>query len=492
MVVSREVVVVVTKRFLLNILLLTIIFLGFAQNKASDVSSSVYKKRVLDNIEIDILSSYYTQDGDNAAVTGGIGTEKLDDGAFNINIAIPLNADGVLTIDGTVSAYTSASSSNLNPFSGASSGGDDEDDDKDNSSKVTGSPWVESSGASKQDVWVNGNIGYSHSSDDRNYIWGANVNFANEYDYSSLGFGASFARLFNDQNTELGIKGNIYLDMWRPEYPTEIAEYVHYNGNFSAGYFQDIDIFDNDGNVVTGSNGWSPITNTLIDDKGRDSYSLSLSLSQMLSMNSQISLFFDLVSQKGWLANPMQRVYFKDKDNFYIGNASDIPNYTTTSNREVFQLADDIERLPDNRLKVPMGMRFNYYINEYFVLRNYYRYYADDWGLVSHTADIEVPVKVSQSFTLYPSYRYYTQTEAKYFAGYEEHLSTEEFYTSDFDLSKFYSSQFGFGIQYNDLLSKTNFWMLGLKNINLNYSYSKRNTGLEFHIISLGTKFMVK
>ncbi len=500
MVENQEVAVDVTKRILLTIALLAITALGFAQGNTSDKTSSVYKKRVLENIEIDILSSYYTQDGDHAAVTGGIGTEKLDDTAFNISIAIPLSDDDVLSIDGTVSAYTSASSSNLNPFSGASSGeddddkdGDDDDDDDDYSTSATrGSPWLESSGASREDVWVSGNLAYSHTSDDRNNIWGANVNFANEYDYSSLGFGASFAKLFNEQNTELGIKGNVYLDTWRPEYPTEIAEYVHYNGNFSAGFFQDVDILDSNGIVVSGADGWKPISNTLIEDKARDSYSLSLNLSQMLSMNAQVSLFVDLVMQKGWLANPMQRVYFQDKDNFFIGNAADIPNYTTTSNREVFQLADDIERLPDNRLKTPMGMRFNYFVNEFVVLRNYYRYYTDDWGIDSHTADIEVPIKISQSFTVYPSFRYYTQTQAEYFADYEEHLSTEEFYTSDYDLSKFNSSQFGLGIQYNDLFSKTNFWMLGLKNINLNYSYSKRNTGLEYHIVSLGTKFMIK
>jgi hypothetical protein len=405
-----------------------------------------------------------------------------------------LNEDDVLTIDGTVSAYTSASSSNLNPFSGASSGGDDDDDDDDkddNTASVTGSPWVESSGASKQDVWGSGNVAYSHTSDDRNNIWSANVNFATEYDYSSFGFGGSFTKLFNQQNTEIGIKTNIYLDSWSPEYPTEIAEYIHYNGDFSSGFFQDVDILDSNGNIVDGSDGWSPISNTLINNKGRETYSLSLSTSQVLTMNAQISLFFDLVIQRGWLANPMQRVYFQDRDNFYIGTASDIPNYTSPSNTEVFQLADDIERLPDNRLKTPIGMRFNYYINEYFVLRNYYRYYADDWGIDSHTADIELPVKISESFTLYPSYRFYTQKESKYFAPYEEHLSTDEFYTSDFDLSKFNSSQYGFGIQYKDIFTKAHLWLLGLKNINLNYSYSKRNTGLESHTISLGTKFIL-
>lgn len=97
----------------ISLLVLLISFYGFSQN----VNKS-FKKRVLENAEVDLISSFYSQDGDNAAVTGGIGTEKLTDVASNLTISIPLNEDDVLTIDGTISAYTSASSSNLNPFDG--------------------------------------------------------------------------------------------------------------------------------------------------------------------------------------------------------------------------------------------------------------------------------------------------------------------------------------------------------------------------------------
>ena len=38
------------------------------------------------------------------------------------------NADDVLTADFGISAYSSASSSNINPFSGASGGEDDDDE----------------------------------------------------------------------------------------------------------------------------------------------------------------------------------------------------------------------------------------------------------------------------------------------------------------------------------------------------------------------------
>ncbi|SFS52995.1 Protein of unknown function [Lutibacter maritimus] len=491
-----DVINVIMKKYI-GLFILFISFFAFSQNE-----NNTYKKRVLENTEVDLISSFYGQDGDNAAVTGGIGTEKLTDVATTITVSIPLNDNDIFTIDATISAYSSASSSNLNPFdaSGASRGGDDDDDEHDDRSAkptaigpATGSPWVESSGASKSDVWVNGDIGYSHASENRNSIIGANLSFAKEFDYTSIGVGGNFTKLFNEKNTEIGLKANIYMDSWQPVYPTEIKSYKEVNKNLNDGFFEGVDILDQNGAIInkTGSTVWSPFNTTLVENKSRNTYSASISFSQILSKKAQISIFLDVVQQNGWLANPMQRVYFGDRANYYIGNASSIANYTSPKNTDVFQLADDIERLPDTRFKLPIGARFNYYLNEVVSLRTYYRYYYDDWGITSHTANIELPIKISDTYTLYPTYRYYTQTAADYFAPYEELLSTSEFYTSDYDLSEFNANQFGFGVSYTDIFTTRRIWKLGLKSIDLKYSNYKRNTGLTAGIISAGFKFVM-
>ena len=95
---------------------------SFSQEKDSTV---VFKKRVLEATEVDFLLSYYKQDGVHSSVSGGMGSEKLTDLASNIVVTMPMNADDILTVDAGLSAYTSASSSNINPFngSGASGGG---------------------------------------------------------------------------------------------------------------------------------------------------------------------------------------------------------------------------------------------------------------------------------------------------------------------------------------------------------------------------------
>ena len=65
-------------RLLIILPLLFFISTGFAQEENAD-QSGTYKKRVLENTEIDLLFNYYNQDGENAAVTGGRGTEELSD-----------------------------------------------------------------------------------------------------------------------------------------------------------------------------------------------------------------------------------------------------------------------------------------------------------------------------------------------------------------------------------------------------------------------------
>ncbi len=496
-----------------NILFLTLLFISFyGYSQKSATGSNPYQKRVLENTEVDLITSLYGQTGDNAAVTGGIGSEKLSDVASNIIVSIPVNSNDVFTINTTISAYTSASSSNLNPFDYSGStfknveNGKNEDKDKSEINAKSGAsqtgntvvnrgptPWLESTGASRSDVWINGTFDYSHSSANRNTIVGGNISASHEFDYLSLGFGGRIAKLFNQKNTEIDIKGNVYLDTWNPRYPTEIHSYITANENLNSGFFSGITIYDQNRLAIdkNSPDAWKPINTTLVTDKKRNSYSASFSFSQIISKKAQLSLFLDVVQQKGWLSNPMQRVYFGDKANFFIGNASSINNYTSKSNTDVFQLADDIERLPHARLKIPFGARFNYFINEKLSLRTYYRYYSDDWGINSHTASIELPFKISDKFTFYPSYRYYTQTAAKYFAPFEKHVSTELYYTSDYDLSKYNSSQIGFGISYLDIFTKSRIWKLGLKKIDLKYSNYKRNTGLNSGIVSLGFKFVM-
>jgi hypothetical protein len=439
----------------MRVLLVLISLLISADIFCQDTTSqTLYKKRVLENTEVDILMSYYTQDGNNSAVTGGIGTEELTDLTPTIVVSIPLNDDDVLTIDAGISAYSSASSSNIDPFDG----------------DRPADPYYASSGASRSDVWA-GFVGtYSHSSDDRNSIWAANASFSAEYDYLSLGFGGSYTRLFNHKNTEWSIKGNVYLDKWSAIYPIELSTYEADQNH------DDEDGFNIDDYLITGNPDYNPEKFVPFESETRNSYSLGMTFSQILSKRMQALVSVDAVLQEGLLSTPYHRIYFKDQPDSFI---------------EDFHLADDIERLPDQRFKIALGGRLNYFLSQRVTVRTYYRYYSDDWDIDAHTVSITVPVKLNDRFTLYPSYRYYTQTATSYFASYNQHLSTETYYTSDYDLSKFESDQFGFGVSYTDIFTKLRIWKFGLKSVDLQFIQYNRDTGLKSSIISAGFKFVL-
>jgi hypothetical protein len=453
---------------------------AFSQENSKE---PVFKKRVLESTEVDFLASYYNQDGSKSAVSGGIGSEKLSDVASNIVVAMPLNDDDVLTIDLGISAYSSASSSNINPFNstGASAGGN---------GGPTGTPWQASSGASKNDELVSFVANYSHSNDSRNFIWNVDGSFSNEYDYTSVGFGGGIASLFNEKNTELSLKINAYLDQWRPIYPTELHEYSKYGSNFlNQGYFNGVSVLDQNGQSTTN---YLPSAFQTVNAVNRNSYSATFGFSQVLTKKLQVSFFLDILQQRGLLSSPYHRIYFADKANFYIGQPEYISNYESPSNAAVYKLADDIERLPDSRFKVPVGARLNYYINERFILRTYYRYYSDNWDIQSHTASIELPVKLSDKFTVFPMYRYYTQTASKYYGAYETHLSTEKFYTSDADLATFDANQYGFGVNYTDIFTAGKIWKFGLKNIDFRLNRYKRSDNLNANIATIAFKFVIQ
>lgn len=447
-----EVAAVINKNQIMKNHILYILIIVSSMALAQEQQDSlVYKKRVLESVEVDFLMSYYKQDGIHSAVSGGSGMEELTNITPTIVVSVPLNEDDVLTADVGISAYSSASSGNINPFD-----------------SNTPSPWQASSGASAQDVLTTLVVNYSHSSDDRNNIWNLHLSGSAEYDYSSVGFGGSFTRLFHDKNSELGIAANVYLDTWNAIYPKELQDFADNGNSLNGGIFNQF--------TIQGNTNYNPASFRVHDLKNRNSFALSFSFSQVLNTKTQVSIFADVLQQQGLLSTPYQRVYFSDVPDSFINE---------------FQLADDIERLPSTRFKLPVGARLNYYWNEKIVLRSYYRFYTDNWGLNAHTFNFELPYKISDQWTIFPMYRFYTQQGSKYFASYEQHLSNQEFYTSDYDLSTFEAHQYGFGVHYTDIFMNANIWKFGIKNVDFRYNHYARSDGLKANIVSLGIKFVL-
>jgi hypothetical protein len=86
-----------------------------------------------------------------------------------------------------------------------------------------------------------------------------------------------------------------------------------------------------------------------------------------------------------------------------------------------------------------------------------------------------------------PFYRYYTQSATRYFAPYGVNVRTSDFYTSDYDLSKFDSHFFGLG--FRAISVGGIFGLERWKMVEIRYGHYTRQTGLVSNIVSLQMRF---
>jgi hypothetical protein len=182
----------------------------------------------------------------------------------------------------------------------------------------------------------------------------------------------------------------------------------------------------------------------------------------MINSRLQVMLLGDVVTQNGYLGLPFHRVYFSTGK-------------------------DTIEKLPSSRFKLPVGVRLNYFLGDNIIIRSYYRYYTDDWGIKSNTVGLEVPYKISPFFSISPFYRYYDQSAAKYFAPYEVHNTNDAFYTSNYAYAQFKSGFYGAGIRLSPPAG-----ILGcpsLHELEIRYGHYTQTTNLVSDVISLSLGF---
>ena len=141
-------------------------------------------------LEIDILSRYYTQDGEHSAVTGGEGTEELD--AFGPIVLVQYETPKGWTFSGEfgVENVTSASLDRIDYFESA--------------------PGVNVSSASRKDNRAFVNLGATRQSG--NHAIGASLGFSGEYDYTSLNGGVHGSVDLNQKNTTLSARIHFYQD----------------------------------------------------------------------------------------------------------------------------------------------------------------------------------------------------------------------------------------------------------------------------------------
>jgi len=416
---------------------------AFSQTNATD--STGYKPKKLKLDEINLVTSYYDQTADKSAVMGGRtdykGIADVTDFANGIDVTFigwdKKQRKNTLALGLGVDYHTAASQA-----------------------------YVDSNGTAKNNgTRIYPTINWTRENEQKGTSFGIGAYYSAEHNYyHSIGLNGSVSKK-NKSNGEFSFKVVGFFDKINMIYPSEFypvdsvknsqsSDSIVYRTSASG---QTQAFVYNNGQLVGNSKNHKPETPT----KPRNTYTASLAFSQIINQRLQGSVEMDLVYQTGYLGLPFHRVY-----------------YNTGK--------DTIENLPSQRFKLPIGFRLNYFLGDKIIIRSYYRFYADSWGLVSNTANLEVPVKITPFFSISPFYRFYMQTAARYFAPYAVHTEQEQYFTSNYALAAFNSNLFGAGLR---LAPPRGIFTNSLRVLELRYGHYTQTTDLNANIISLNLTF---
>lgn len=403
----------------------------FSLYKPVDQDGNEYESRGLHIDEVNLVSSYYNQNGDHSAITGGIGTEKVTDFSNGLDLKLVWlgNENNKNTISAGVGVdyHTSASAA-----------------------------WVDTLGRGKTGGRrIYPSLDWTVENAKTGNTFGLGAYYSGEYNYKSLGGDIHFSQKTADKNGEFSAKIQGYFDHVVLIYPNKFIPKPVITDT-GPTY-----ITTASGRTVLSSAGG--VTNPGLPTKPRTTLTAALSYSQMISSRLQISLLADVVAQQGYLSLPFHTV---------VRNAGQ---------------DTVIEKLPSSRFKLPLGIRANYFLGDNIILRSYYRYYMDNWGSKSNTANLEIAYKITPFFSISPFYRYYDQSAAKYFAPYGAHSTNDPYYTSNYEYAKFRSDFYGVGFRIappKGVLGWQNFHELEIR-----YGHYSQTTGLVSDVISVSLGF---
>ncbi|MCG8750327.1 DUF3570 domain-containing protein [Tenacibaculum finnmarkense] len=483
------------------------------------------KIKQLDKVEVDILYNYYEQDGNNGAVTGGLGTEKLDNNAPQISVSIPVNKTATFGATLGLDHYTSASTANIDKYGAVTS-----------ASTRSETPENNDNNLASEDTRKYLSLNFSRLMPDNNSAVSVLYGYSKEFDVTSNYGKITWQKDSKDGNKFLSITAGVFIDKWLLIYPGEIRDgrntgagggknghhhddddhddhdddddddhdYDYYYDYFNTDKDHDKDDdkddddhdhdHDHDHHDRLVTKNYSARDDDDDDDdddyygnqtaaafKGYDkdtrfTYNVGATYGGNINSRLNASVTAEVIIQKGILNTPFHRVYFNDG-----------------ITQEQFKHVKS-EKLPKSRVKKALGFRANYFVSNFLVTRLFYRWYTDDFGIKASSFEIETPIKLGDGFTLYPFYRFHTQTKSDYFEAYGAHNLDAEYYTSDYDLAKFTTNKYGVGMKFSPVNGVLGFKInkkreFQFKSLEFRLSRFKRSTGLEATSITLKNTF---
>lgn len=204
-------------------------------------------------------------------------------------------------------------------------------------------------------------------------------NFSTETDYTSLGISGTFARDFNNRNTTLTAGLALNYDFVNPTGSLPVAlmpmraESVSQNKSNSSD-------------------------SKLIND-------FLIGITQVINRKTLIQLNYSYGLTSGYQNDPYKIVSVVDS----AGNLADSGFFNTVATGNLPYV---YEKRPDSRQRNSLYFKTVHQLGE-DVINFSYRYYTDDWDIISHTYDLKYRYQMQQSY-LQPHIRFYHQTAANF------------------------------------------------------------------------------
>ncbi|QHS10806.1 DUF3570 domain-containing protein [Sinimarinibacterium sp. NLF-5-8] len=152
----------------------------------------------------------------------------------------------------------------------------------------------------------------------------------------------------------------------------------------------------------------------VIDKADKDSLSLFAGSTWTINPQTLLQTAVSYGRDHGYLSDPYKRAYIVD-------------------------LSDAIrDARPGKRNGLALSARLRHYLPTLAAaLHVNYRYYADDWKVSSHTLELAWHQVLAQSWRLSPSVRWYSQSQATFYAPYYQNLRADGYASSDYRLAPY-------------------------------------------------------
>lgn len=144
-------------------------------------------------------------------------------------------------------------------------------------------------------------------------------------------------------------------------------------------------------------------------------HSAEVGVTQNLGTRSVLRAVLSLTIERGYQEKPYRFVPLFDASGLARADADGAELRLGTFDR--YRLASrPPEEVPDTRVRPAIGLRWLYYLEPIdSSLRADYRFYADDWGVIANTAELELEHPLDDAWTLAFVSRGYTQTKASFY-----------------------------------------------------------------------------